>query len=127
MLGQNNRPAETDATGPEPSFDLNGKAAAPAVGAVIRTVRRHQINVLPITVAACAETGALGAAIAAGVGAGLFPDLPAGVQAMTQRNAAFTPDPAMTRHYNERYFTYRMLTEALIPVWHRMAAALVRA
>ena len=78
---------------------------------------------IPITVAACAETGALGAAIAAGVGAGVFPDLPAGVQAMTRRHAAFTPDPAMARHYSERYRTYRMLTEAMRPVWHRMAAA----
>ena len=78
---------------------------------------------IPITVAACAETGALGAAIAAGVGAGVFPDLAAGVQAMTRRHAAFTPDPAMARHYSERYRTYRMLTEAMRPVWQRMAAA----
>jgi L-xylulokinase len=78
---------------------------------------------IPIMVAACAETGALGVAIAAGVGAGLFPDLAAGVQAMTRRHAAYTPDPAMTRHYSERYRTYRILTEAMIPVWHRMAAA----
>ena len=78
---------------------------------------------IPITVAACAETGALGAAIAAGVGAGVFPDLAAGVQAMTRRHAAYSPDPAMADHYSERYRTYRMLTEAMIPVWHRMAAA----
>ena len=39
---------------------------------------------IPITVAACAETGALGAAIAAGVGVGVFPDLAAGVRAMTR-------------------------------------------
>ena len=58
----------------------------------------------------------------AGVGAGVFPDLPAGVQAMTRRHAAYTPDPAMTRHYSERYRTYRMLSEAMRPVWHRMAA-----
>ena len=78
---------------------------------------------IPITVAACAETGALGAAIAAGVGAGVFRDLPAAVQAMTRRHAAFTPDPAMTHHYSERYRTYRMLSEAMRPVWHQMAAA----
>lgn len=78
---------------------------------------------IPITVAACAETGALGAAIAAGVGAGVFPDLRAGVQAMTRRHADYTPDPAMARHYIERYRTYRMLSEAMRPVWHQMAAA----
>ena len=78
---------------------------------------------IPITVAVCAETGALGAAIAAGVGAGVFPDLSAGVRAMTRRHAAFTPDPNMANHYSESYRSYRMLSEAMRPVWHRMAAA----
>ena len=81
---------------------------------------------IPITVAACAETGALGAAIAAGVGAGLFPDLAAAVRAMTRQRAAFAPDPAMAAHYDERYRTYGMLTEAMKPVWQRMAAAQAR-
>jgi L-xylulokinase len=78
---------------------------------------------IPITVAACAETGALGAAIAAGVGAGVFPDLPTGVQAMTRSHAAFSPDPGMARHYGERYRTYGMLAEAMRPLWQRMAQA----
>jgi L-xylulokinase len=78
---------------------------------------------IPITVAACAETGALGAAIAAGVGAGVFPDLPTGVQAMTRSHAAFSPDPGMARHYRERYRTYGMLAEAMRPLWLRMADA----
>ena len=78
---------------------------------------------IPITVGACAETGALGAAIAAGVGAGVFPDLASGVQAMTRRHATFVPDPVMARHYGERYCTYGMLTDAMKPLWLRMAAA----
>ncbi len=78
---------------------------------------------IPITVGACAETGALGAAIAAGVGAGVFPDVAAGVREMTRSRAAFTPDPAMARHYGERYRTYGMLTAAMQPLWLRMAEA----
>ena len=46
---------------------------------------------IPITVAACAETGALGAAIAAGVGVGVFPDLAAGVRAMTRQTRRLRP------------------------------------
>jgi L-xylulokinase len=78
---------------------------------------------IPITVGACDETGALGAAIVAGVGAGVFPDVGAGVQEMTRSRAAFTPDPATARHYGERYRTYGMLTAAMRPLWRRMAEA----
>ena len=81
---------------------------------------------IPITVAACAETGALGAAIAAGVGVGAFPDLAAGVRAMTRPRAAFAPDPAMAPHYGERYRTYGMLTAAMTPLWRRMAGRAAR-
>ena len=57
---------------------------------------------IPITVADCAETGALGAAIAAGVGAGVFPDLAAGVAHHDPRPAAaFAADPAMAAHYDD--------------------------
>ena len=78
---------------------------------------------IPISLAACAETGALGAAIAAGVGAGLFPDLADGVAAMTREQAAFVPDASMAAHYGERYRTFGMLTEEMKPFWRRMAAA----
>jgi L-xylulokinase len=78
---------------------------------------------IPVAVAACTETGALGAAIAAGTGIGVFPDLAAGVRAMTRPSAAFAPDPGMTAHYDARYETYGMLTAAMTPLWQRMASA----
>jgi L-xylulokinase len=78
---------------------------------------------IPITVSACAETGALGAAIAAGVGAGLFTDLTAGVAAMTMEGARFTADDSMSSHYASRYETFGMLTEAMKPFWARLAQA----
>jgi L-xylulokinase len=78
---------------------------------------------IPITVSACAETGALGAAIAAGVGAGFFTDLAAGVAAMTRPGARFTADAAMEPHYESRYETFGMLTEAMKPFWMRLAQA----
>ena len=53
---------------------------------------------IPITVTDCTETGALGAAIVAGEGSGAFPDLAAGVRAMTRRRHEFEPDPGMAAH-----------------------------
>lgn len=78
---------------------------------------------IPVAVADCAETGALGAAIAAGVGVGVFPDLAAGVRAMTRQRLAFAPDPGMAAHYADRYKTYGLLTTAMTPVWQQMARA----
>ena len=78
---------------------------------------------IPVSLARCAESGALGAAIAAGVGAGIFPSLPEAVRAMSAERARFAPDPGMAAFYNERYRTYGMLTEAMKPLWQRMAAA----
>jgi len=78
---------------------------------------------IPVSIPACAEAGALGAAMAAGVGAGMFPGLPQAVRAMNATRARFLPDPAMAAHCEERYRTYGMLTEAMTPVWARMAGA----
>ena len=74
-----------------------------------------------ISVSDCDETGALGAAIAAGVGAGLFPDLSAGVRTMAGNRATFAPDRAMASHYADRYRTYAMLTDAMRPIWSHIA------
>ncbi len=78
---------------------------------------------MPISIASCAETGALGAAIAAGVGAGVFADLDASVAAMTRKSASFEADTAMSAHYNERYRMFGRITEAMKPVWTDMARA----
>jgi L-xylulokinase len=75
---------------------------------------------IPMTTAACTETGALGAAIAAGVGAGVFPDLASGVRAMTRPHAAFGPNADMRGHYDDRFLTYGLLAEAMTPLWRRI-------
>lgn len=72
---------------------------------------------VPITVPEARETGALGAAIGAGVAVGLFADYEAGIAAMTRPRATYRPDAAMKRHYDRRYALYTRLGEALQPVW----------
>ena len=81
---------------------------------------------IPVSVPACAEAGALGAAIAAGVAVGTFPGLGEAVRAMTAERAHFVPDPGMADFYDARYRTYGLLTDAMRPVWERMAAAHAR-
>ena len=77
---------------------------------------------IPLWLPRCTESGALGAAIAAGVGAGIFPDLAEAVGAMTGETSRFVPDPGKVAFYDERYRTYGMITAAMKPVWQRMAA-----
>ena len=70
-----------------------------------------------MTVAACEETGALGAAIAAARGAGLFDSLDAGVGVMTSARKVFTPDPSMLAHYERRYQLFLELTKTMDNFW----------
>ena len=73
---------------------------------------------VPITVTECEETGALGAAIGAGVAAGIFPDYEAGVAVMTRIRQVFEPVSAMRAHYDHRYRTYLSLVAAMREFWN---------
>jgi len=64
------------------------------------------------------EAGALGAAIIAGTGSGVFPSIQAGVEAMVHPGRLFEPDPAMQRRYDERYARYRQLWPLLKTYLH---------
>lgn len=70
-----------------------------------------------ITVSQSNETGALGAAIASGTGAGLFAGLEDGVACMTRARQVFRPEAGMKAHYDRRYETYLGLTDAMTPAW----------
>ncbi|MBL8583088.1 MAG: carbohydrate kinase [Rhizobiaceae bacterium] len=76
---------------------------------------------VPVTIAEAKETGALGAAIAAAVGAGLYADEAAAAAAMTRPAHTLSPDPAMRRHYNRRYAIWTRLTQAMDPFWRELA------
>ncbi|WP_417586935.1 FGGY-family carbohydrate kinase [Pararhodobacter oceanensis] len=72
---------------------------------------------VPITVAEARETGALGAAIGAAVGVGIFADYEAGIAAMTRVSQRLMPDPATKAHYDTRYHTYLALTDLMRGFW----------
>ena len=72
------------------------------------------------------EAGALGAAIMAGVGSGMFRDYETGVQAMVKLDRRFDPDPNRHELYQERFETYTglyPLTERYLRNLHRSSHA----
>lgn len=75
---------------------------------------------VPITVPEARETGALGAAIGAGVAVGIFANYEAGISAMTRPRAIFQPVPAQTAHYDRRYRLYGAISDAMRPLWNEL-------
>ena len=57
----------------------------------------------PVQVGATGEASALGAAICAGVGAGLFRDLPEAATALVQSHRRLVPDPGRSHTYRELF------------------------
>jgi L-xylulokinase len=82
---------------------------------------------VPVTVAVSRETGALGAAIAAGTGVGLFADFTEGANAMVRVDRHYKVNGALAAHYNRRYALYKDITEAMTPLWRRLSATESRA
>ena len=76
----------------------------------------------PISVAEARETGALGAAIGAGIGIGLLADFEEGIGRMTLPLRSHVPDAAMAAHYARRFETYCTLIEALRGFWSGLDA-----
>lgn len=78
---------------------------------------------VPVSVAVSRETGALGAAIAAGTGVGLFSDFTDGANAMVRTDRHYRPNGALSAHYDRRYALYRDIGEAMTPLWRRLSAS----
>ncbi|AGB73896.1 MULTISPECIES: FGGY-family carbohydrate kinase [Rhizobium] len=76
---------------------------------------------LPVSIARSRETGALGAAIAAGTGAGIFADFTAGAASMVRMERSYVPNRHLEAHYERRYGLYRDMAEAMAPIWRRLA------
>jgi len=72
---------------------------------------------VPITVAQARETGALGAALGAGVGIGIFPDYEAGIRAMTRPHRTYQPNPDQRKMYLKRYTAWIDLSDRMRGFW----------
>ncbi|WP_158782170.1 FGGY-family carbohydrate kinase [Pantoea sp. BAV 3049] len=74
---------------------------------------------IPIQITECKETGALGAAICAGVGVGIWPNLAAGVaQAVKLNPHRLLPDPQRQAFHQPRYRLFKKLEQAMDTLWH---------
>jgi L-xylulokinase len=82
---------------------------------------------VPVSIARSHETGALGAAIAAGTGVGLFRDFGEGAAAMVKLERRYEPNAGLAALYEARYRLYRELADAMTPIWKRMAALVAAA
>ena len=59
----------------------------------------------------------LGAAMLAGVGAGVFPSVESAVEKMVQLRARIEPDPALAETYNAAYARYQALYQQIKPLF----------
>lgn len=72
---------------------------------------------LPVVVATTQEAGALGTAMCAGIGAGIYTDLEHAVASTVQLGRTYQPDPQCQAALQASYQVYLSLIDALKPVW----------
>ncbi len=76
---------------------------------------------LPVRLGNAEETGALGGAIAAAVGIGLYANEEAAVAAMTTLRAVLTPDHDRKSLHDRRFAVWQRMTVAMEPFWADLA------
>ncbi len=72
---------------------------------------------LPVEVVKGAELGTLGAAICAGVAAGIYPSFEKAAGSMVEVAYTCQPDPGKKTVYEKKYTAYKLLVKQLEPVW----------
>ncbi|MEQ8392525.1 MAG: FGGY-family carbohydrate kinase [Thalassospira sp.] len=78
---------------------------------------------LPLTVAKCQETGALGAAMAAAVGVEMYHDYEQAADKMVQTDRHYSPNALASEIYRKRFALWHDLETAMAPFWTRFAAS----
>ncbi len=73
--------------------------------------------------AAGSQFGALGAAIVAGIGVGLYQDYETAVERCVRVQRTHEPDPERQARYDERFALYTDLIDAVRPHWGRLTGA----
>jgi L-xylulokinase len=75
---------------------------------------------LPLDIIGSVELGAKGAAMAAGVGAGVFTDYTDAVSKCVKIDRTVCPDPENAKIYAEKYTIYRKIADSLDGIWQYM-------
>ncbi len=102
-----------------------GEARAIGGGARSPLWRQMQADIFkqPIVRMRAEEGPAFGAALLAGVGAGVYRDVATAVTAAVATTDTVAPNPATAGIYDELYDVYHGLYQALRPAFHRLAQA----
>ncbi|MFO8042481.1 MAG: FGGY-family carbohydrate kinase [Alkalispirochaeta sp.] len=74
---------------------------------------------IPVTVAQAEELGALGAAICAAVGVGVYDSYHEAIEAMTGVRETYRPDPAAGAALQRKQVRFEEIVSAMEPVWKR--------
>lgn len=77
---------------------------------------------IPIETVDCKEQGIVGAAMAAGVGTGIYTDYRQAVEKIIRITDRVQPEPKYGRIYEMKYQSYQMIVRALSGVWSAMEA-----
>ena len=75
---------------------------------------------LPVEVSQAEELGAMGAALCAGVCAGVFDDLAKASANWVKIKAVYTPDEEKHAYYRKKYAAYCAIIDAMDPVWSQI-------
>src|SRR5690606_31844031 len=86
-----------------------GGARSPLFAQLLTNVLQTRLECVTV-----AETGCLGAAIAAAVGIGLYPDYQVACERMVAAGSAYVPDEEMMIYYREKFEAYTALVESMI-------------
>lgn len=110
----------------EISLSLGGqveRVIAGGGGAESEVWRQIQADVfgLPLQQSLLSEQASVGAALLAGVGAGLYPDLPAACQQTAHYGPITSPNPSRQAHYSEMYARFSQLYPRLREDFHWLA------
>ena len=72
---------------------------------------------IPVDVVEDKEIGAWGAAMAAGIAAGIYPDYPSAIARTVKITKTVYPDPSRRETYEKKYEVYRKVIGSLAGVW----------
>ncbi len=81
---------------------------------------KADITGIPVVTPRVTEAAALGAALLAGVGSGLFPTAAEAAGRFLQLTETYTPEPARHAEYTRQYELYRQVYPAVAPISHQL-------
>ena len=76
------------------------------------------ISGLPVRIPEVADMACVGAAVLAGTGCGLFPDMDTGCRILAVEEKVILPDPARTAVYRPLYEQYKRCAQALLEAYN---------